>query len=162
VDESDRAERAELARHVWGAIEELGEADRAVLVLRDVEEVPSKDVAAALGVSDAVIRQRLHRARLAVAERLHPALRESRRPECGGRLDLLFDYIDESLEAELSKPLSEHLASCAKCRGFLWHYRRTIAAPRESVEADGVELPERRRQLVLEAALKGRWNDAPM
>jgi hypothetical protein len=58
--------------------------------------------------------------------------------------------------------MSEHLASCAKCRGFLWHYRRTIAAPRESVEADGVELPERRRQLVLEAALKGRWNDAPM
>jgi RNA polymerase sigma-70 factor (ECF subfamily) len=151
--EPDAAERAQLARKTWGAIEELADADRAVLVLRAVEEVPSKDLAQALRVSDAVVRQRLHRARQAVGEKLRPALAESRNPACGGRLDLLYDYIDESLEAELRSPVTEHLATCAKCRGFLGLYRRTIAAPRASADAlEPGELPERRRRLVLEAA----------
>ena len=153
LGEADPAQRTELARKVWGAIEELGDVDRAVLVLRDVEEVSSKEVAEALGLTDATVRQRLHRARQVVAERLRPSLREDRKIVCGGRLDLLFDYIDESLEKELMTPVFEHLASCAKCRGFLGAYRQTIVAPRESADAlESVDLPERRKRRVLEAA----------
>ncbi len=147
----DALERAALARQVWDAIEELGDDERAALVLRDVEELPSREVAAALGVSDAAVRQRLHRARRAVAERLRPELREARDPACGGRLDLLFDYIDESLEQELRAPVAEHLLACRKCRGFLGLYRRTIAAPRESAPGAGAPRGEGRKRALLAA-----------
>jgi RNA polymerase sigma-70 factor, ECF subfamily len=157
----DPVAQAELARIVWGVIENLPDADRAVLVLRDVEEVPSKDVAAALRVSDAAVRQRLHRARQVVAERLQPVLCESRALTCGGRVDLLFDYIDEALERDLRIPVDEHLMACPKCRGFLGLYRETVATPRRSVpQFESPELPVDRRQALLAAVRHMREADA--
>lgn len=144
--------QAELAQLVWTAVKGLEDNDRAVLVLRDVEEFPSKEVAARLGISDSAVRQRLHRARQAIAERLRPVLCEGRELTCGGRIDLLFDSIDGSLELALQLPVRDHLAACPKCRSFLELYRETIAAPRHSaswLEPD--ELPEGQRSAILAA-----------
>lgn len=52
------------------AIEALPEHYRAVLVLRDVEELPTETVAAVLGESEASVKSRLHRARMALREQL--------------------------------------------------------------------------------------------
>ncbi|HSB64517.1 MAG TPA: sigma-70 family RNA polymerase sigma factor [Thermoanaerobaculia bacterium] len=156
----DPVAQADLARIVWGEIEELPDEERAVLVLRDVEEFPSKEVAAALGISDAAVRQRLHRARQALAERLQPVLCESRELTCGGRLDLLFDYIDEALERDLRVPVEEHLMACPKCRGFLGLYRETVAAPRHSAsQLEPPELPAERRRSLLAAVRRLRDAD---
>jgi RNA polymerase sigma-70 factor (ECF subfamily) len=58
--------RAVLAR----AIEALPERYRAVLVLRDVEELSNEETAEALGESVASVKSRLHRARMALREEL--------------------------------------------------------------------------------------------
>jgi RNA polymerase sigma-70 factor (ECF subfamily) len=57
-------DRDRLARHAKEALGRLPERYRAPFVLRDLEEIPTAEVAAVLGVSRDVVRQRVHRARL--------------------------------------------------------------------------------------------------
>ncbi len=52
------------------AIEALPERHRAVLVLRDVEDLTNEQVADALGETVATVKARLHRARMALREQL--------------------------------------------------------------------------------------------
>ncbi|MGE0455264.1 MAG: sigma-70 family RNA polymerase sigma factor [Vicinamibacteria bacterium] len=59
-------ERAETRRFVRAAIDRLPESYRTVLLLRDIEELDTADAAAALGLSEAVVKVRLHRARRAL------------------------------------------------------------------------------------------------
>jgi len=53
-----------LAARVREAVERLPELYRVAFVLRDLEEVPTEDVAVIPGVEPAAVRQRVHRARL--------------------------------------------------------------------------------------------------
>lgn len=53
-----------LAAKVREAVERLPELYRAAFVLRDLEEMPTDEVAVILGVEPATVRQRVHRARL--------------------------------------------------------------------------------------------------
>lgn len=70
VDWSPRAdqllETRETRDFVRGAIDELPEPYRVVLLLRDIEEVDTKEAAEILGVSEGVVKVRLHRARHAL------------------------------------------------------------------------------------------------
>ena len=56
-------------------VAELPEAYRTVLVLRDFEELSTREVAETLGLSEAAVRVRLHRARAALKTLLEPLLR---------------------------------------------------------------------------------------
>jgi RNA polymerase sigma-70 factor, ECF subfamily len=60
-------EREETRAMVRAAIAELPESYRAVLLLRDIEEMSTKDSAEALGISENAAKLRLHRARQALA-----------------------------------------------------------------------------------------------
>jgi RNA polymerase sigma-70 factor (ECF subfamily) len=60
----DRLERRLLAEKARAAIDSLPEAYRVAVVLRDLEELPTAEVAAVLGLEPAAVRQRVHRARL--------------------------------------------------------------------------------------------------
>ena len=122
------AAHEEIASTVWLAIDSLEVEHRTVLVLRDIEELSSKEVALALGISDASVRQRLHRARQAVAVRLRPELRGADTITCGGRLDLLFDHLDGALGEELVLPVGAHIAGCATCTNLASGYAATLAA----------------------------------
>ena len=66
VELLDGEARAVLSR----AIEQLPEAYRAVLVLRDVEELSNEETAGILGESVSSVKSRLHRARMALREQL--------------------------------------------------------------------------------------------
>lgn len=59
------------------AIDELPDHYRAVLVLRDVEGLSNEETAEALGESIASVKTRLHRARMALRERLSSHFRPS-------------------------------------------------------------------------------------
>lgn len=59
-----------LARRVRQALDQLDEAHRATLVLRDLEELSAEQAAEILGVSPEAVRQRAHRARLKLREQL--------------------------------------------------------------------------------------------
>jgi RNA polymerase sigma-70 factor (ECF subfamily) len=57
-------DRRLLAEKARTAIERLPETYRVAFTLRDLEEIPTADVAEILGIEPAAVRQRVHRARL--------------------------------------------------------------------------------------------------
>jgi len=57
-------DRQRLAAQARDGIDRLPEIYRAAFVLRDLEEMPTAEVAAVLGIDAAAVRQRVHRARL--------------------------------------------------------------------------------------------------
>jgi RNA polymerase sigma-70 factor, ECF subfamily len=67
--------RAELRDVLSRAIAGLPEIYRGVILLRDVEELSNEETAAALDVSLEVVKTRLHRARLAIRQKLDEYLR---------------------------------------------------------------------------------------
>ncbi len=69
-------ERAETGRQVRAAIDRLPESYRTVLVLRDLEELDTAEVAARLGVTANAVKIRLHRARQALRQLLDVELGE--------------------------------------------------------------------------------------
>jgi RNA polymerase sigma-70 factor, ECF subfamily len=60
------------------AMEHLTESDREILLLRDVESLPGKDVAAILGLALPAMKTRLHRARLRLASRVKETYEQTR------------------------------------------------------------------------------------
>lgn len=80
----DEMLKSELRQVLQEAITELPESYRPVLLLRDVEELSTQETAQILDLSEDVVRQRLHRARLAVRKRLDDYLRAGAGPEKAG------------------------------------------------------------------------------
>lgn len=72
---SEALERQEIRTLMKQAVEELPDAFRQVVVLRDIEELSVNETAEALGISIALVKVRLHRARLLLQKRLAPLLR---------------------------------------------------------------------------------------
>lgn len=69
-------ERAEVRDTVRAAIDRLPETYRTVLVLRDLEELDTSEVAELLGISANAVKVRLHRARQALRELLDAQFKE--------------------------------------------------------------------------------------
>jgi RNA polymerase sigma-70 factor (ECF subfamily) len=69
------AAAAEEAALVRRCIDELPEDFRNVVMLRDIEEMDTRSVAELLGVSESVVKTRLHRARQALRALLDPHFR---------------------------------------------------------------------------------------
>jgi len=67
--------RSGLKTVIHQAIQELPDMYRAVILLRDVEELSTAETAEVLDVTEEVVKTRLHRARLAVRQKLDGYLR---------------------------------------------------------------------------------------
>ena len=70
----DALERRELRTTVRQCIDRLPESYRAVVLLRDIEELEADETAAVLGITTSAVKSRLHRARQA----LHTLLTQAR------------------------------------------------------------------------------------
>jgi RNA polymerase sigma-70 factor (ECF subfamily) len=68
-------ERQETRDFIRQAIDQLPENYRTVLLLRDIEELDTAETARQLGLSEAVVKTRLHRARQALRTLLDPHFR---------------------------------------------------------------------------------------
>jgi RNA polymerase sigma-70 factor (ECF subfamily) len=66
----DLLERKRLTQRVRDALNELDEPSQAALVLRDLEELSAEEAAEILATTTEAVRQRAHRARLKLRERL--------------------------------------------------------------------------------------------
>ena len=73
---NEEALRIEDREALWLAMDQLPEEFRTVVIMRDMEGMASKEVAKALGMGDALVRQRLHRGRQALVKLLDPSMRE--------------------------------------------------------------------------------------
>jgi RNA polymerase sigma-70 factor (ECF subfamily) len=122
---------------------------RIVLVLHDMEELTTEQVAQILGLQPGTIRVRLHRARLAVRKemsrtlddapeqsaRSKPARRKSagsqtkdgQRPaECRELFANLSEYLDEQMEPRTCEEMRGHIEACPACVAFLRDLRGAI------------------------------------
>ena len=85
TDPADRAVAADLRATLESAIAELPPRLRAVVVLRDVYDLPHDAIADALGITETAAKVRLQRARRALKARCFPDRRELAHSEDVGR-----------------------------------------------------------------------------
>jgi RNA polymerase sigma-70 factor (ECF subfamily) len=83
ADPEQRAELLSLRGDLEAALAELPPRLRAVVVLRDVYDLPHEAIAAELGISETAAKVRLHRARLRLRERLFTVETGERRHAAG-------------------------------------------------------------------------------
>jgi RNA polymerase sigma-70 factor (ECF subfamily) len=69
-DADELVERRQLIERVHDALDALDDAQRTALILRDLEELSTEEVAEIVGASPEAVRQRAHRARLKLREAL--------------------------------------------------------------------------------------------
>jgi RNA polymerase sigma-70 factor, ECF subfamily len=72
---SEALEHKELGTILRKAIDGLPEIYRNIVLLRDIEEMDIKETAVALGISEAAVKVRLHRARALLQRELAPQLK---------------------------------------------------------------------------------------
>ncbi len=123
---------------------------RLVLVLHDVEELSTSEIARILNLKEGNVRIRLHRARLFVRRELshlairptapagsEPALSIPNRAEgtkakaprtnrCKHIFANLSDYLDGALDDTLCEELERHMSGCKPCEAFLVDLRTSV------------------------------------
>ncbi len=136
--EEDAAAR-QLKGLLDAAIAELDPMYREVLLLRDVEGLAAAEVAEILGLTVEAVKSRLHRARVAVRERVAPALAPAAMPQPGPGCQDVVTMFSRRLEGEIDgnacADLEKHLESCAACRGRCDSLRSTLTLCRNAGSA---------------------------
>lgn len=118
---------------------------RIVLVLHDMEELTTEQVAQILGLQPGTVRVRLHRARLSVRQEMSRVLRQHMKapephaasertalrrrkvgPECRELFANLSDYLDKRVDAASCEEMKKHIDSCPNCVAFLKDLRAAI------------------------------------
>lgn len=140
--------QAEQANLLHKAVLHIPPPLRVVLVLHDMEELDTDQVATILGLKAGTVRVRLHRARLLVRKEMAlllekastqsgaekaPKTRKSRAKDAGKRpaecRDLfanLSEYMDGRIEAPSCDQMREHIEACPACVAFLRELRTAI------------------------------------
>jgi RNA polymerase sigma-70 factor (ECF subfamily) len=77
-DPAEALEQKEMHERVQTALNALGKDDAAIIVLRDLQDIPYDRVAAILGIPVGTVKSRLHRARRALKARLAPYFKSKR------------------------------------------------------------------------------------
>jgi RNA polymerase sigma-70 factor (ECF subfamily) len=122
----------QVERALEAAIAELEPMYREVLLLRDVEGLSAAEVAEAVGTSVDAVKSRLHRARVAVRERLAPLL--STEPEapiteaCPEVVALFSRHLEGEISAPVCEQMERHLAGCPRCTERCSTLQQTLAS----------------------------------
>ena len=137
-------ERTAIARQdiaaLLSAILKIPPSYRIVLVLHDVEELSTEEVARILDLKEGSVRVRLHRARLFVrkelassppsastrVKKLSPGTALPRSQKCKRIFANLSEYLDGNLDGALCEELERHMAGCAPCEAFLSSLRNAV------------------------------------
>jgi RNA polymerase sigma-70 factor (ECF subfamily) len=131
-------------RRLEAALEEaIGALDpkyREVLVLRDVEGLSANEVAEVLGLSVEAVKSRLHRARVAVRERLAPELQPERAvgepaPGCRDVVVAFSQHLEGEIDSNLCAEMEKHLERCPACRSRCDSLRATLRLCRNAAAA---------------------------
>lgn len=132
--------RKENAAELRAAVLRIPPQYRQVLVLHDMEELSTAEVAQVTGLREGTVRVRLHRARAFLRNELaaRPPRRASRkrsRPQsCKGLFAALSDYLDQEIGAAQRAQLESHLAGCAPCEAYLKSLQETVRRCRDGCD----------------------------
>lgn len=147
---------------------------RIVLVLHDMEELTTEQVAQVLSLQQGTVRIRLHRARLSVRKEMSqllkaiPELPKQARPsaskpkrarvksaqrpdECRELFASLSEYLDGKVEPLTCEQMREHIEACPSCVAFLRDLRTAIDRCRSlEIPCDSAVAPRLRAILTRE------------
>jgi RNA polymerase sigma-70 factor (ECF subfamily) len=125
--------RAENREELQRAVLKIPPNYRMVLVLHDMEELSTEEVAQITGLQPGTVRVRLHRARVFLRNQLarksgRPSRRgpQERRLECRHLFAALSDYLDREIDPSICKTLEEHLGDCSPCKAYLASLEETV------------------------------------
>lgn len=158
---------AEEHRLLHEAVLRIPTALRIVLVLHDMEELSSEQIARILGLQTGTVRVRLHRARLAVRKEMSSLLRgmpeqeslpkkpPAERPkECRELFANLSEYLDARVEPRTCEQMRAHIESCPACVAFLKDLRSAVDRCRAFEVACDPDLAQRMRALMTQEYLR--------
>jgi RNA polymerase sigma-70 factor (ECF subfamily) len=122
------------AERVRDAVLRIPPQYRLILVLHDMEDLDSQEVAKIAGLREGTVRVRLHRARLFVRRELSQAARASKSsktklgkpPSCRQMFAGLSEYLDGRLDELSCENVQKHLLDCPACVAFLTDLRRAV------------------------------------
>jgi RNA polymerase sigma-70 factor (ECF subfamily) len=133
----------ELAAALESAIGALEPGAREVLLLRDAEGLSAREVAEVTGLSVEAVKSRLHRARLAVRERLAPLIGTGAVPPapaaaraCPDVLGLLSRHLEGDVGPETCAEMERHVAGCPRCHAACESLRETLRLCRSTPATD--------------------------
>jgi RNA polymerase sigma-70 factor, ECF subfamily len=145
---------------------------RMVLVLHDMEELTSEQIAQILGLQMGTVRVRLHRARLAVRREMANLLKgmpetktiarqaiAERPAECRELFANLSEYMDARVEPRTCEQMRAHIEKCPACVAFLKDLRAAVDRCRSFEVACDPEIARRIRELMTKEYL--RLTDTP-
>ncbi len=147
---------------------------RLVLVLHDVEDLDTEQVAQVLGVLPGTVRVRLHRARLYVRKAMaqlvnahsgqksvaksakvpHSKGSKDRPPECREIFANLSEYLDDRMDAGSCEQMRLHIEACPACVAFIGDLRRAIDRCRNLEFVPEADLAPRLRSLLTKEYLR--------
>lgn len=140
---------------------------RMVLVLHDMEELSSEQIANILGIQMGTVRVRLHRARLAVRKEMAILLKrvpekasQQKRPtikrpaECRELFANLSEYLDARVDPRTCEQMRAHMESCPACIAFLKDLRAAIDRCRSFEIACDPDVARRMQALMTQEYLR--------
>lgn len=159
----DAAISQESIEHLREAVLRIPGKYRLILVLHDMEDLNSKEVAKVTGLSEGTVRVRLHRARLFVRRELASGVATKSRKIAktkGTRMDCreifagLSDYIDCALDDSTCKNFQRHIQDCAPCVQFLEDLSRAVERCRTYKVGCQPDSADRVRRVLLQEYLR--------
>ena len=165
-DPETAAAAGEDYRLLHQAVLELAPQYRIVLVLHDMEELETEQVARILSIQPGTVRVRLHRARLLLRQEMNRRLRgetqkrraaksPAHRPaDCRKIFANLSEYLDDRLQPESCDRMRRHIESCPACIVFIQELKRAIDRCHALQVCPDAEAPPVLRRLLTEEYLR--------
>jgi RNA polymerase sigma-70 factor, ECF subfamily len=123
--------REENAEQLQRAMLKLPPDYRLLVVLHDMEELSTEEVARIIGLQEGTVRVRLHRARLllrnALTGKASPPRHSPRLGTCKKLFLELSNYLNDELDQSLCTKLERHLSGCDACKNFLESLQSTVS-----------------------------------
>lgn len=135
----------EMGEVLQAAILALPEAQREVLILRDVEGLSAEEAAQVVGIEVGALKSRLHRARLQLREHLSTLLGEGAQDRAQGCPELaqeLAAFAAQEVDQATCMRIEDHLSHCPRCAQACESLKRTVSLCRH-IPGDEVPAPVR-------------------
>jgi RNA polymerase sigma-70 factor (ECF subfamily) len=154
---------SESAEQLKQAILQVPPQYRMVLVLHDMEELSTAEVARIMDLREGTVRVRLHRARLMVRQELarlsqarpatglvlHASAEAPRSQRCRRLFAALSDYMDGVIDDAVCEEMDLHLHDCQPCQAFLASLKNAVAQCRSyQPQCDSRRAEQLRRELL--------------
>lgn len=166
---------AEHDRFLHQAVLRIPSQLRMVLVLHDMEELSTEEVAQILQLQPGTVRVRLHRARLAVRKEMTRLLQGLPEPEtkpkrtaperpadCRTLFANLSEYIDNRVESRTCDQMRTHIESCPACVAFLNDLKAAIDRCRTLKLSCDPAIAQRMREMMAKEYLRLIGNSEPI